>query len=128
MIALYRFDNNLHIVEQGECDCETALKTFEQCYQNSFSSYRSGEEAMVATTLGFSKSKEDFIEVSCNGKDAVSVHSDRLSYPSPLKRAFSSKKHFFIKGDKDKGIEIIRDYFTLDLQEFEARYEAFLSR
>ena len=128
MIILYRFDNNLHIVEQGECDCAMALKTLEQCYQNGLASYRSGEEAMVAASLGLSRSKADFIEVSCNGKDAVSVHSDRLSYPSPLKKVFSSKHHFFIKGDKDKGIEVIRDYFTLDRQQFEAKYEAFLSR
>ncbi len=128
MINLYRFDNNLHIVEQGECDCATALKTFEQCYQNGLASYGSGEEAMVATSLGLSRSKTDFIEVSCNGNNAVSVHSDRLSYPSALKKAFSSKHHLFIKGDKDKGTEVIRDYFILDRQQFEVKYEGFLSR
>lgn len=128
MVVLYHFDNNLHIVEQGECDCGTALKAFEQCCLNGLASYRSGEEAMVATSLGLSRSKADFIEVSCNGKDAVSVHSDRLSYPSSLKNVFCSKHHFFIKGDKDKGIEVIRDYFTLDRQQFETKYEAFLSR
>ena len=128
MITLYRFENNLHIAEQGECDCATALKTFEQCYQDGLASYRSGEAAMVATTLGLSRSKADFIEVSCNGNNAVSVHSDRLFYPSALKKAFSSKHHFFIKGDKDKATEVIRDYFTLDREQFEAKYEAFLSR
>jgi hypothetical protein len=128
MIGLYRFDNNLHIVEQGECDRDTALYTFEQCYENSFSSNRSGEEAMVATSFGLSKSKEDFIEISCNGKDVVSIHSDRLCYTSLLNKAFSSKHHFSIKGDKDKGMEVIRDYFRLDRQQFEAKHEAFLSR
>ena len=128
MIGLYRFDKNLHIVEQGECGCDTALKTFEQCYENSLSSYRSGEEATVATSFGLSKSKEDFIEISCNGKDAVSIHSDRLCYPSLLKKTFGLKHHFSIEGDKDKGMEVIRDYFSLNRHQFEAKHEASLSR
>ena len=128
MIGLYRFDSTLRIAEQGECDCETALRTFHQCNQNSLSTYKSGEEAMVATSLGLSKSKEDFIEISCNGNNAVSIHSDRLCYPSSLNKAFSLKHHFFIQGDKDKGMEVIRDYFSLDRLQFEAKYQAFLSR
>jgi hypothetical protein len=81
---------------------------------------------MVATSLGLSKSKEDFIKLSCNGKDMVSIHSDRLCYPSSLNEAF--KHHSSIKGDKDKGMEVIRDYFSLDWQQFEAKYKAFSSR
>jgi len=83
---------------------------------------------MVATSFGLSKSKEDFIEISCNGKNTVSIHSDCLCYPSSLNKAFSSKRHFFIKGDKDKGMEVIQDYFSLDRQQFEAKYKAFLTR
>ena len=128
MIGLYRFDSNLQIVEQGECDCDTALRTFEQCDQNSLCTYKSGEEAMAATSFGLSKSKDDFIEISCNGSNAVSIHSDRLCYPSSLNKAFSSKHHFFIQGDRDKGMEVIRDYFSLDRLQFEDKYKAFLSR
>jgi hypothetical protein len=128
LIGLYRFDSNLQIVEQGECDCDAALRTFEQCDQKSLCTYKSGEEAIAATSFGLSKSKDDFIEISCNGSNTVSIHSDRLCYPSSLNKAFSLKHHFFIQGDKDKGMEVIRDYFSLDRLQFEDKYKAFLSR
>jgi hypothetical protein len=128
MIGLYRFDSNLQIVEQGECDCDTALRALEQCDQKSLCTYKSGEEAIEATSFGLSKSKNDFIEISCNGSNTLSIHSDRLCYPSSLQKAFSLKHHFFIKGDKDKGMEVIRDYFSLDRLQFEDKYKAFLSR
>lgn len=125
---LYRFDHNLHIVEQGQCDCGTALATFEQCYQNCFTSYDSGEDAMAATSFGLSISTTDFIEISCHGHDSMTVHSDRLCYPSRLSKTFALKQHFFIKRDKAKGAEIIRDYFSVDRQAFEVKYAEFLRR
>ena len=125
---LYRFDRNLRIVGQGQCDCDAALATFEQCYGNGFASYDSGEDAMAATSFGLSRSQTDFIEISCHGQNSVTVHSDRLCYPSRLSKTFSLKHHFFIKGDKTKGVEIIRDYFNMERQAFEAKYAYFLCR
>jgi len=125
---LYRFDRNLHVAEQGQCDCDAALATFERCYENGFRSYGSGEDAMVATSFGLSRSGADFIEISCHGQESVTVHSDRLCYPSWLSRTFSLRNHFFIKGGKAKGMEIIRDYFSRERQGFEAKYADFLCR
>lgn len=125
---LYRFDRNLHILEQGQCNCDTALATFEQCYKNGFTSYESGEDAMAATSFGLSVSRTDFIEISCHGQDSVTVHSDRLCYPSRLGKTFALKQHLFIQGDKAKGAEIIRDYFSVERQTFEAKYADFLFR
>jgi len=125
---LYRFDLNLHVVEQGQCDCEAALATFEQCYLNGFTSYDPGEEAMAATSFGLSRSRTDFIELSCHGQESVTVHSDRLCYPFRLGKYLSLKHHFYIKGDKAKGAEIIRDYFSMDREAFEAKYDDFLCR
>ena len=128
MIGLYRFNSDLQTVEQGECDCNMALKTLEQCDQNSLRTYKSGEEAITDTSFGLSKSKDDFIEISCNGNNAVSIHSDRLCYPSSLNKVFNLKHHFLIQGGKDKGMEVIRDYFGLDRVQFENKYQASLSR
>jgi hypothetical protein len=49
---LYCFDRDLHVVEQGQCDCDAALKTFERCYVNGCASYDSGEDAAAATSFG----------------------------------------------------------------------------
>lgn len=125
---LYRFDRGLHVVEQGQCDLDAALGTFEQCYLNGFASYDSGEDAAVATSFGLSRSRKDFIEISCNGQDSVTIHSDRLCYPSWLSRYFSYKHYFDIKGDKARATEIIRDYFSMERRAFEVKYAEFLRR
>jgi len=125
---LYRFDRNLQIVEKGQCDYASALVLYEECFENGLRSYDSGEEAMSLTSFGLSKSNEDFIELSCHGHDSITVHSDRLHYSSRLSKAFGLKRHFFIKGDKAKGKEIIQDFFGLTRQEFEAKYAGFLCR
>ena len=127
-VDLYRFDRDLHVVEQGQCDLNTALETFEQCYLNGCASYDSGEDAYAATSFGLSRSRTDFIELSCHGHDSVTVHSDRLCYPSRLSRYFGFKHSFNIKGDKAMGAEIIRDYYSMERQAFEAKYANFLCR
>ncbi len=125
---LYRFDSHLHIVEQGQCNRDTALEAFERCYMNGCASHASAEEAYAATSFGLSKSHGDFIEISCHGHDYVTVHSDRLCYPSRLRRYLALKRSLFVKGDKAMGAEIIRDYFAMERPAFEARYAEFLRR
>ena len=125
---LYRFDRGLHILEQGQCDCKAALETFEQCYVNGCASYDSAEDAYAATSFGLWMSPKDFIEISCHGDDSVTVHSDRLYYRSRLSKYFGLKHSFHIKGDKGMGAEIIRDYFGMERQAFEAKYADFLCR
>ena len=125
---LYQFDCDLHILEKGQCDCSSALTLFEECYANGLKSYDSAEEAMAATSLGLSKSSSDFIEVTCNGNESITAHTDRLCYPSWLSKTFGIKHHLFIKGNKAKGIEIIQDFFNMDRHDFELKYVDFLCR
>jgi len=125
---LYRFDSHLHIIEQGQSDCNAALEIFERCYVDGCASYDSAEVAYAATSFGLSRSPTDFIEIACHGHDSVTVHSDRLCYPSRLSRYFGLKQHLNIKGDKTLGAKIIRDYFSMDRQTFEGKYSEFLCR
>ncbi len=125
---LYRFGSHVHILEQGECNCDAALETFERCYMSGCVSHGSAEDAYAATSFGLSRSRTDFIEISCHGHDSVTVHSDRLCYPSRLNRFFASKRSLFVKGDKAMGTEIICDYFAMDRPAFEGKYAAFLYR
>ena len=125
---LYRFDLDLRIVEKGQCDCAGGMATFEECYVNSLKSYKSGEEAVAATSFGLSKSNTDFIELSCHGHDSITAHSDRLCYSSRLSKTFGLKHHFLIKGNKPQGLEIIQDYFSMERPAFEAKYVDFLCR
>ncbi len=125
---LYRFDDDLHIAIQGPCDCDTALETFEQCYAIGCASYDSGEDAVAATSFGLSKSETDFIEASCHGVDSVTVHSDRICYPSRLSRYFALNRHFDIKAGMTRAKEVISDYFNMKREAFEAKYANFRVR
>jgi hypothetical protein len=124
----YRFDRNHNLIEEGRCEMNAAIRLFEQCCQNGMKHYERGEEAIAATSFGLSNSKADFIEITCNGQDCVTVHSDRLHFPSRLIKAFSLKKHFFIDGSRSVGLGVIQDYFKMDRQEFETKYHDFLCR
>lgn len=125
---LYRFDRKLQVVEQGQCDCDGALKTFDECYSHGCASYVSGEDAVAATSFGLSRSRTDFIEISCHGQDSVTVHTDRLCYPNWLSKHIGLKRHFHITADKAKGAEIIRDYFSMTRGVFEAKHVDWLCR
>ncbi len=125
---LYRFDRDLHVLEQGPCDRDAALEIFEQCYGKGCASYNSGEDAVAATSFGLSKSETDFIEISCHGPDSVTVHSDRICYPSRPSRYFALKQHFNIKVDKTGAREVITDYFNMEREAFEHKYANFLVR
>jgi hypothetical protein len=127
-MRLYRFDRTLKVIELGQCDCEAALGAFEQCYDNGLTVYGSGEDAVAATSFGLSRSPTDFIEISCHGKDQVTVYSDRLCYPSRLSKTFGLKHHLFIKVNQGKGAEVIRDYFGMDRQAFETKFKGALCR
>ncbi len=125
---LYRFDRNLHIAEQGQCDCDSALETFEQFYANGCASYNSGEDAVAATSFGLSRSQTDFIEISCHGQDSIAIHSDRICYPSRLSRYFALNRHFDIKAGMTRAKEVISDYFNMKREAFEAKYANFRVR
>ncbi len=125
---LYRFDRDLQILERGPCECGAALRVYEECCENGLKSFDSAEDAMAATSFGLCRSPEDFIELSCHGLNTVTAHSDRLHYPSRLRKMFDSKHHLFIKGDRAKGQEVIEDFFGLARQEFEAKYADALCR
>jgi hypothetical protein len=124
-VALYRVNAQLETLDLGECDYPRALEVFEECYRHGLQ-VTSGEEAMSRSTFGLSRSDEDFIEVSCNGPDSVSVHSDRICYPTAWSRLLAFRRRYWITGVKDDGIEVIRSFFEESRVDFERRYARFL--
>lgn len=128
MVSLYRFEHNLEIVEKGECDCGQALALLDECYSKDLHTFNSSEDAASATSFGLSKSDEDFIEISCDGNGNVSVHSDRIHYPSWISKRMSLKNHLYIKGEKESATRVIRDFYQLERQAFEEKYAKHLCR
>lgn len=130
-MKLYGFDGQtlaIATVEKGECTLPLALESFEACYGRGLAHHENAEEAISATSFGLYRSEADFVEISCNGKNAVLIHSDRLFYPSGFSRWFTSKRHFGIKGDRDLGVRVIKDYFELERQAFERAYSKSVCR
>jgi hypothetical protein len=90
--------------------------------------YQSAEDALEATGFGLSRSDVDFLEVSCSGLDSIAFHSDRLSYDSSFARLFAGDRHYWITVDRASAAEVVRDYFRLERNDFEATYRRYLAR
>jgi hypothetical protein len=128
-MKLYGFDaRTLATVEETECSLSVALRRFEACYDRGLARYQSVEAAISATSFGLYRSEEDFIEISCNGKDDVLIHSDRLFYSSGFARWFTTKQHLGIKSDRFHCGQVIKDYFELERRAFESAYSQFTCR
>ena len=119
---------NLSVVERGECDLDLALETLRGCYQRGFLRYETGEQAMSETSFGLSRTKLDYIDVSCSGPNFVLIHFDRLFYPSSWSRWWIAKRRFEIKGDRELAERIVSDYFELERSAFEDAYSSFRCR
>lgn len=127
-MKIYKYDQTLSLVELGDCDESRALAELECVYRTGLSSYGTGEEALEKSGFGLYRSERDFLEVSCSGHDAVAFHSDRLHYPSRLARLFSVKGRFGISVSRTRSDQVIRDYFGMSRETFEAAYQSFISR
>jgi hypothetical protein len=125
---LYRQDQSLSIVELGNCDESRALHELKSAYQAGLCTYISAEEAIEKTGFGLSRSDKDFLEVSCSGPDSIVFHSDRLVLPSMIARLLSPKIHFRITVSRTRADEVIRDYFQMPRDKFEATYQEFITR
>ena len=125
---LYRYDENLKIIDFGEYDYNNALLILEECYQKGLEKYKWGEKAMSETCFGLSRSDKDFIDICCNGQDTINVFSDRIYFPSMLSRIFSYKKHFSIESTKNDTIKLMKSYFENKREIFEQKYAKFLCR
>jgi len=69
----YGMDVELKTVEHEMVDVEAAVRALRDIHAHQKESYEAGEEAIAATSCGFSRAEDDFIELCVNGKDQVSV-------------------------------------------------------
>lgn len=121
-VNLYRFDMNLKVVDDGPCDCASALAMLVACSGRDAATFASAEAALSETSFGLSRSDRDFIEISMDGKGTVSIHSDRLHFPSWFSETFGLKRRFSIEGDSGLAKQVIQDYFRMDRLQFERAY------
>ncbi len=127
-VNLYRFNTELKIVELGSCDTRKLNEILQESIVNSNQIYESGEEAIVKTSFGLSKTAEDFIEIHCQRNSEISVYSDRLVFDSVFKKIFSTKIHFNIKTNTENIRNLIHQYINSNREFFESEYNQFLCR
>jgi hypothetical protein len=124
-VELYRFENlddDLNAAAQKPCTLETAIQTYEQCYENGVKKYDSSQDALAASSFVLIESERDYLEISCRGLDAIEAITDRIATPFRISGLFKKRSVL----DKSQGYEIICDYFALERQAFESKYESFL--
>ena len=90
-INIYKFDKDLQIIELGKGTFDKVSEILEESLSKSHKNYKYGEDAIAETTIGLSKTEEDFIEVSCHGDDEITIHTDRLIYDSKWSNFFHLK-------------------------------------
>ena len=116
------------VIERGTCDLAGALDELKGCHSRGLLYYAHAEEAIEKTSFGLCKTEKDFIEVSCDDPDSVSIHSDRLHYSSLFSRMVALKAHLSICGSMDMAEAVIGDYYELDRKAFELKYSKFACR
>ena len=107
---------------------EGTLQALQECYDRGLKTYVAGEEAISETTFGLQASKQDFIEITCDGLDSIVVRSDRLFYPSRLSGILSQKKRREVPGNLGAISQVVRDHAQLTRDRFEQKCNAHIRR
>jgi hypothetical protein len=115
----YGLDRELHTIEHGSVRLPEALEVARAVYERQRTDYATAEEALADTMFGFSRGKDDFIEVSVNGRDDISV---RVELPirtgwGPFKTGFQDERTVQSLGDVEM---LLHNYFTLSHEDLRA--------
>ncbi len=124
-VTAYQYDRDLKTVDLGQCDVDRALAILDERYANGLRAYEYGEDALVATSFGLSRSAYDFVSFTCNGQDNILVTLDRISDRPWWTNIIRSKESMEIPCDIQSARGVIQDYCTMDRAAFELKYEKF---
>lgn len=126
-MVLSHLDINGESVDQRGCTLDEALGDLDARYLAGLERFPSFDESYARSYMCLSRDEKDFLELTCNGADSITIHSDRLIYPSTLSRLFAPKRRFSAKVTKPEAITLIEGYFEKSREEFEAALGSWLA-
>lgn len=121
----YSMNLNLKPVDQGPLTKTEAITVVDGYFNRLKPRYNSSEEATAETFFGFSRTKDEFLEICINAINEVSV---RYELQTPRKVLFLnlpkiSQKDFTLKS-KEEVASLVANFFDLDSRSFRRHIQA----
>lgn len=122
-VRWYSVNQDLTVEDRGDLDVDTAIDIVGRYFVKSRSHYDSGEEAFAATTFGFARSKDDFIELCIHTPERISLRTEPLPAASRglLQRLARRNTGEITLGSREETEQRVRDYFRDTSEDFRAR-------
>ncbi len=79
-MIFHRFNSDCKLIDGVEIDFEKTLILLGEYLERADDKHRYIEEDIAATSFCISRSKSDFLQVNCDGKNSISFQSDRLEF------------------------------------------------
>jgi hypothetical protein len=122
-IRWYSINRDLAVEEHEPLELNEALKLIDRYLARGEEKFEAGEDALAATTLGFSRSASDFIEICVHGPDQIH-YSFEMSDPNPswLKKLLGNVFQYDEElHSREELIRKVEEFFTLSPQEIKRR-------
>ena len=116
-ITWYSLNNRLAVEEHEAVGLDEALKIVDRYLAAANQDFKMAEDALAATTLGFSRSKSDFIEICVHGPAMISYKFE-MSDPNAswFRRLFAGFEHNEELHSRAELIEKVTEFFNTPIQ------------
>lgn len=126
-MILSHLDINGESIDQRGCTLDEALMDLDARYLAGLERFPSFDESYARSYMCLSRDEKDFLELTCNGADSITIHSGRQIYPRTISRLFAPKRRFSAKVTKPEAIILIEGYFVKSREEFESSHVSWLA-
>jgi len=120
-IRWYTIGPDLEIRERGPLELPHALDVVDKHFSILKAHYSSGEQAIAATTFGFARSEDDFIEICVHSADNVSFTTELPASGGWLNRLRGTFRRELKLASRDALRALVTSYFTITQDEFRSR-------
>ena len=125
-IPWYSMNSNLALEEHDPVDFTQAVKIAEGYLARGGLKFKTGEEAIAATTFGFSRSSAEFIEICVHGVAHISFKFEAPDTSTPwfLKPWKGVFQHQEELGSRETLVQRIEAFYTHSTDELVRRYKS----
>jgi len=118
----YSMSRELDTTWQGVVDLDGALAVVARYFEGFQRDYADAEDAIAASTFGFGRADDDFIELAHIGEESFVLMVEPAPRPdSWLERLLTRDRSRFRIGSREQAERAVRDYFTLTRPAFHQR-------
>lgn len=126
VIPWHSMDSDLAVEEHEPVGLDDALGIADLYLARAGEKFETGEEAIAATMFGFSRSKEDFIEICVNGSAQISYRLEASDAATSWLGKLFAKVYRYKKElhSREELVEKIKEFFTTPIQQIRRQLES----